>query len=52
MKKKLSYDELNDLNQNLEKRIKILEEKVLKLKDVEEVLRDSEQRLKQLLQYI
>ena len=47
-KKKLSYDELLNLSENLEKRIKVLEEKVLKLKDVEEVLRDSEQRFQQL----
>jgi PAS domain S-box-containing protein len=45
---KLSYDELWNLNENLEKRIKILEEKVLRLKNVEETTRESEQRFKQL----
>jgi PAS domain S-box-containing protein len=47
-KKRLSYDDLLNLNETLEKRIRVLEEKVMKLKDVEEVLRDSEQRFQQL----
>jgi PAS domain S-box-containing protein len=45
---KLSYDELWNLNENLEKRIKVLEEKVLRLKNSEETIRESEQRFKQL----
>lgn len=45
---KLSYEELLNLNENLEKRIRILEEKVMKFKNVEEGLRESEQRFKQL----
>ena len=44
----LSYDDLINLNENLEKRIKILEEKVMKLKHVEETLGESEQRFRQL----
>jgi PAS domain S-box-containing protein len=45
---KLSYDELINLNENLEKRIKVLEEKVLRLKNAEEILSDNEQRFKRL----
>lgn len=45
---KLSYEELLNLNENLEKRIRILEEKVMKFKNVEEGLRESEQRFKQI----
>jgi PAS domain S-box-containing protein len=45
---KLSYEELLNLNENLEKRIRNLEEKVMKFKNVEEGLRESEQRFKQL----
>jgi len=44
----LTYEELLALNENLEKRIRILEEKVMKFKNVEEGLRESEQRFKQL----
>lgn len=44
----LSYEELSNLNQNLEKRIKYLEEKVLKLSNIEGNLRESEDRFKQL----
>jgi PAS domain S-box-containing protein len=47
-KAKLSYDELLSINENLEKQIKILEEKVTHLKSSEENLRDSESRYKQL----
>ena len=43
-----SREELQILNENLERRIKVLEERVLKLKDVEEVLRESEERFRQL----
>ncbi len=44
----LSYEELYNLNQNLEKRIKFLEEKVMKLTSLEDGLRESEQRFRQL----
>lgn len=44
----LSYDELYNLNQSLEKRIKYLEEKVMKLTSLEEGLRESEERFRQL----
>lgn len=44
----LSYEELYNLNQNLEKRIKYLEEKVMNLTNLEEGLRESEQRFRQL----
>jgi PAS domain S-box-containing protein len=44
----LSYEELYNLNQNLEKRIKNLEEKVMNLTNLEEGLRESEQRFRQL----
>jgi PAS domain S-box-containing protein len=43
-----SRDELQILNENLERRIKVLEERILKLKDLEEVLRESEERFRQL----
>jgi len=44
----LSYEELSNLNHNLEKRIKYLEEKVMKLTSLEEGLRESEDRFRQL----
>lgn len=44
----LSYEELYNLNQSLEKRIKYLEEKVMKLTSLEEGLRESEDRFRQL----
>ncbi len=44
----LSKEELITLNGNLEKRIKALEENVLKFKNIEEGLRESESRFKQL----
>ena len=44
----LSKEELVALNENLQKRVKALEEKVLKFKNVEEGLRESEARFKQL----
>jgi PAS domain S-box-containing protein len=44
----LSKEELIVLNENLEKRVKALEEKVLKFKNIEEGLRESEARFKQL----
>ena len=43
-----SREELQILNENLERRIKVLEERVLKLKGVEDVLRESEERFRQL----
>ena len=45
---KLTYEELSDLNQNLEKRIKDLEDKVMNLTSLEESLRESEERFRQL----
>jgi len=44
----LSKEELIALNENLEKRVKALEERVLKFKNIEEGLRESEARFKQL----
>lgn len=44
----LTYEELQNLNQNLEKRIKYLEGKVMKLTSLEEGLRESEDRFRQL----
>jgi len=44
----LSREELQSLNENLERRVKILEEKVMKLKNVKEVLHESEERFRQL----
>ena len=43
-----SYEELKTLNENLERRIRILEERVLKSKNIEEILRESEGRFRQL----
>ncbi|HEY4788299.1 MAG TPA: PAS domain S-box protein, partial [Bacteroidales bacterium] len=43
-----TYEELQQLNEKLEKRIKILEERVLKSKNIEDVLRESENRFRQL----
>jgi PAS domain S-box-containing protein len=43
-----TYEELQSLTENLESRVKILEERVLKLKNMEEVLRESEARFRQL----
>jgi PAS domain S-box-containing protein len=43
-----SYEELRIVNENLEKRIRFLEERVLKSKNIEEVLRESESRFRQL----
>lgn len=43
-----SREELQILNENLERRIKVLEERILKLKDVEKGLRESEERFHEL----
>lgn len=43
-----SYEDLRLVNENLEKRIKLLEERVVKSKNIEEILRESESRFRQL----